>query len=508
MTGRVDHERAPIFETLVTYADSGMYGFHTPGHKSGRFAAPELAELVGPRGLALDLPSMTATDNTFHPTGCVREAQQLAADLFGAGDTFFLTAGSTLGVAAALLSAVLPGSTVAMPRNVHRSVVAGLVLSGGVPRFIPHDVLPECGALGVTPEALTAVLGSDPRPSAVLLTRPSYYGVARELTDVAEVCHAHGLPLIVDEAHGSHFGFLPQAVAGVSDPGYNPPAPALVAGADLVVQSCHKTLGSLVGSAQLHVGQESLVSSECVQHALNFLQTTSPSSLLLASLDVMRRWLWREGEQLFAAAVDEACNLADTINAIDGLAVFSSQSNPKLADHRHDPLRFVVNVSGTGWSGYDVERFLRTEYQVEDEMADWFNVVYVLSPHDDPSRTQAAHGGIVAGVAGPKRGHCRPNRASCRLAARRHHHCCSHQFRRSSWRLAMRPLRPKSRLRRETATGRTCAEMVMFYPPGIPVLMPGEIVSQETVEVCQRLLAAGANPYASDPTLATIRVVA
>ena len=138
-----------------------MYGFHTPGHKGGRFAAPELTELVGKSGLALDLPAMTATDNTFHPTGCVREAQQLAADLFGARATFYLSAGSTLGVAAALLSTVPQGQTVAMPRNIHRSVVAGLVLSGALPRFIPHDVLSECGALGVSPAALAATLDTN-----------------------------------------------------------------------------------------------------------------------------------------------------------------------------------------------------------------------------------------------------------------------------------------------------------------------------------------------------------
>ena len=186
MTGRVDQERAPIYETLTNYAASGIYGFHTPGHKSGRFAAPELTELVGKSGLALDLPAMTATDNTFHPTGCVRDAQQLAAELFGAGETFYLTAGSTLGVATSLLAAVPPGGTVAMPRNVHRSVVAGLVLSGALPRFVPHDVLPECGALGVTPEAVAAALDASPKPSAMLLTRPSYYGLARELTRVAD----------------------------------------------------------------------------------------------------------------------------------------------------------------------------------------------------------------------------------------------------------------------------------------------------------------------------------
>ncbi len=283
MNGRLDHERAPIYETLTNYVASGIYGFHTPGHKWGRFAAPELTELVGRSGLALDLPSMTATDNTFHPTHCVRDAQALAADLFGAGSTFYLTAGSTLGITTALLAAVPPGGTVVIPRNVHRSVVAGLVLSGALPRFVKHDVLAECGALGVSAPALKSALEKDPTPSAVLLTRPSYYGLARELEDVASVCHARNVPLIVDEAHGGHFCFMP---------GFAPKS-ALESGADLVVQSCHKTLGSLVGSAQLHASKNSLVPADEVQHALNFLQTTSPSLLLLASLDVQRRWLAR-----------------------------------------------------------------------------------------------------------------------------------------------------------------------------------------------------------------------
>ena len=156
---RVDQERAPIWETLTGYARSGIYGFHTPGHKGGRFAAPEIEAMVGNRGLELDLPAMTATDNTFHPTGCVLEAQRLASEVFGSGETIFLSAGSTLGVATALLAAVPQGHTVALPRNIHRSVVAGLVLSGALPRFIPHDVLAECGALGVTAER-------SPRPAS------------------------------------------------------------------------------------------------------------------------------------------------------------------------------------------------------------------------------------------------------------------------------------------------------------------------------------------------------
>ncbi len=494
MTGSVDQERAPIYETLTNYAASGIYGFHTPGHKGGRFAAPELAELVGKSGLALDLPAMTATDNTFHPTGCVRDAQQLAAELFGAGATFYLTAGSTLGVATSLLAAVPPGGIVAMPRNVHRSVVAGLVLSGALPRFVPHDVLPECGALGVTPESVAAALDELRKPAAMLLTRPSYYGLTRELTRVAEVCHARGVPLIVDEAHGGHMRFLPQGA----------PMSALASGADLAVQSCHKTLGSLVGSAQLHVGRNSLVSPERVQHALNFLQTTSPNYLLLASLDTMRRWLWREGESLFAKAVEQASRLESAIHAMPGLEVFRASADPRLVDHGQDPLRLVVNVSGSGWSGYEVERYLRTQFQVEDEMADWFNVVYVLSPHDDPAATERLLAGLSSVAAASK--------SAAKTVQLTGNTDEAHMLQPPIPPLAMAPrdaaLSEQTVVDLERATGRTCAEMVMFYPPGIPLLMPGEVVSKETLEVCRQLLAAGANPYASDPTFETIRVVA
>jgi lysine decarboxylase len=506
-------ERAPIYETLAGYAHSDIYGFHTPGHKSGRFAAPELTDLVGKSGLALDLPAMTATDNTFQPTGCIRDAQQLAAEVFGAGQTFFLSAGSTLGIATALLAAVPQGHTVAMPRNVHRSVVAGLVLSGALPRFLPHDVLPECGALGVSPATLVAALDTDPRPAAVLLTRPSYYGVVRDLGEIVKVCRERGVPLIIDEAHGAHLHFLPVGAASRAAPdraegpprlgGPTYPQSAMAAGADLAVQSSHKTLGSLLGSAMLHVGRESLIEPARVQDALNFLQTTSPSFLLLASLDVMRRWMWKEGRSLFAAAVDEAHRIEIEIDALPGMKVLRPERDRRMADHQRDPMRLVVNVSETGWNGYEVERFLRTQFQVEDEMADWFNVVYVLGPRDDAE----ARGRLVEGLRAVS-GAPKPGSRTTRLTEEVE---SAHLLQPPIPPLAMPPRRAglakKSVIPLASATGRTCAEMVMFYPPGIPLVMPGEMITNELVDVCRQLLAAGAHPYASDATLETIRVV-
>jgi lysine decarboxylase len=435
---------------------------------------------------------MTATDNTFHPTGCVRDAQALAADLMGAQESFFLAAGSTLGVATALVAAVPPGATVALPRNIHRSVVAGLVLSGARPRFMKHDVLPECGALGVSVDELARALEAKPQAAAVLLTRPSYYGIARDLAEHVALCRSRGVPLIVDEAHGGHFHFLP--------PGS--PEPALAAGADLVVQSWHKTVGSLVGSAMLHVGRNSPVEPTQVRDALNFLQTTSPSYLVMASLDLVRRRMAREGKRLFAEAVEDAQRLELEIERLPGLRVFRPENDPRMAGHRRDPLRLVVNVAGTGWTGYEVEKFLRTEFQVEDEMADGSNVVYILSPQDDP----AARGRVVAGLKSisesPKTGAATPRLAENEL---------SRLMQPSIPPLAMLPrdaaLAAKHSILLAGAAGQVCAEMVMFYPPGIPLLMPGETITDEAIEVCGKLLSAGALPYASDTSLATVRVV-
>jgi lysine decarboxylase len=303
------------------------------------------------------------------------------------------------------------------------------------------------------------------------------------------------VPLIVDEAHGAHLHFLSSGH----------PHPALAAGADIVVQSCHKTLGSLVGSAQLHVGRAALVKPEQIQDALNFLQTTSPNHLLLASLDVMRRWLWREGRGLFAAAVEEVRQLEEQIDSLPGMAVLRPERDPRLAGHGRDPMRMVVNVRGTGWTGYEVERHLRTKFRVEDEMADLFNVVYIHSPGDDAD----ARGRLLAGlrdVSESRRPAAEGQSAFADGPARLHE-----LLQPPIPPLAMAPrqaaLAQKSTVELSSAAGRVCAEMVMFYPPGIPLLMPGELITPETAAVCRRLLAAGAHPYASDQTLHTVSVV-
>jgi lysine decarboxylase len=322
----------------------------------------------------------------------------------------------------------------------------------------------------------------------VLLTRPTYYGLARELADVAAVCRRHGVPLLVDEAHGPHFRFLP---AGA-------PRPALAEGADLVAQSCHKTLGSLVGTAQVHVGRSSPVDPAQVRDALNLLQTTSPNYLQLISLDVNRRYMAREGTALFARAVEKAKRLTSAINELRGLSVLSTADDPRLAGHRRDPLRLVINVAGAGWTGYEAELLLRQKYKVEDELSDWFNIVLVTSPNDDDAARQRLLAGLREISAQPRAARASSIAEDASL------------LQPAIPPLAMTPreaaLGPKSPAPLADSIGRVCAESIMFYPPGIPLLMPGERVTSEIVEICRALLAGGAHCYASDPTLGTIRV--
>jgi lysine decarboxylase len=313
--------------------------------------------------------------------------------------------------------------------------------------------------------------------------------LARDLGDVVAVCRKHGVPLLVDEAHGPHLPFLP--------PGG--PVSALAAGADLVAQSCHKTLGSMVGTAQVHVGRESLVAPAQVRDALNFLQTTSPNYLQLASLDANRRWMARAGMALFREAVADADVLASEINVLPGLSVLETTSDRRLAGHTRDPLRLVINVAGAGWTGYDAELLLRHEYQIEDELSDPFNIVLVCSPHDDPAARQR----LLAGL--------RQISANPRVAAKSSIAEATDLLQPAIPPLAMTPrdaaLGRKAVVPLAEAVGRVCAESIMFYPPGIPLLMPGEEVTPDILSVCRALLAGGAHCYASDPTLVTMRVV-
>lgn len=476
---------APVFDALVEYQSRGIAGLHTPAHKGS--AAPEgLEQFLTSAGLACDLPSLDATDYLSHPRGCVAEAQRLAARLYGAAETFYLVNGSTVGVHTMLLAALAPGEKVLLSRDFHISAFAALVLSGAEPVYLPSRWLETGGPLPPDVAEVDAALRQHPDIRAVFVTQPSYYGVGRPLAAIAELCHRRGIPLLVDEAHGAHLRFLPSGHL----------RPALDAGADVVVQSVHKTVGSLVGTAQLHRGDGGMIAAERLQAALNLLHTTSPNYLLLASLDLTRRQMWRDGRLLFAGAFERALDLRQHLAAIDGIVPFDVATSSVFAGCAGDPLRLVVDVAGLGLIGFDVERRLRDEFSILCEFCDRRNVTFVLGPPDtadiydrlvrafrkfsaERGSASRAPADVVREVAAP------PVALTPREAA-------SRSVRRV-------PLR--------AARDRICGEIVTMYPPGIPLACPGEILTQGVIDACAAMAAAPACVLAGDPTLTTVAVI-
>jgi arginine decarboxylase len=288
---KTQQSKTPLFDRLQASAHSGNIPFHTPGHHKGQGIDLSLKVAWGEAVFQSDLPELPELDNLFAPEGVIAEAQELAAEAWGSDRTFFLTNGSTAGVIAAILAVCNPGDEVLIPRNVHRSIISGLILSGASPIFVMPEVDLDLGiAHGVTAETIESHLIHNPQIKAVLIINPTYYGVCGDLISIANLVHSYGLPLIVDEAHGAHFQFHPAL-----------PIAALSADADLVIQSTHKTLSALTQSSMLHLKGDRINPGRLMR-ALELVQSTSPSYLLLASLDVARMQMATQGEMLLGQA--------------------------------------------------------------------------------------------------------------------------------------------------------------------------------------------------------------
>ena len=482
-------ERAPLLETMLDYRRRNSVRLHFPMHKAGGFFPQSLKPLFGAELLAMDLPSMPGyTDNPFHPKGALKEAQALTADLFGAGHSRFLVNGSSIGNLAAIMAVAGPGDAILTPRNLHRSAASALTLCGAKPVYLPTQRHPAHDALSPGLAAVRTAFDENPDIAALLLTRPNYYGLAGDVREIIAFCHGRGCPVIVDEAHGAHLRFLPR----------RPITPALDLGADLVVQSWHKTVGALTGAAVLHVGRASLIDIDAIQLALNTLQSTSPSNLLLVSIDETRRMLWRDGATAFAAAVEQAEALRARLRRLDGVS--ARLLDPALAAEGYtaDPLRLVINCDGLKVSGFACAEFLNRACDIAWEMCDARNIVFIVGPQD----TGADYDALVEALA--------------RLvveapALRPDPRFGSTQHEAPLPDLAMLPRNAafarKRRVPLEQAAGGICAEMVMAYPPGNPLLTPGEAVSAEILQHARNLRDGGAQIMALDPSLETLLVV-
>jgi len=479
---------APYLDALVAYGFRGAGRYHVPGHKGGPGADPGLRFAIGERALALDIPQdIQGVDLGPSPTP-YEQAERLAAEAFGAARTWFLTNGATQGNHVLCLALAPLGTRIVAQRNSHASIVDGLVLSGGLPSFVAPEYDAELGIThAVTPAALEVALGEAPDASAAFVVSPTYYGMAADVRGLAEVAHAAGVPLVVDQSWGPHFGFH-EAL----------PPTALSQGADAMLTSTHKVAGSLTQSAMLHVGPSGRIDPAKVARAVRLLRTTSPSSLLLSSLDSARRQLVLHGEQLLHETLQAIAVAREKLETIDGIALVDASLVGHMGVAAYDPLRIVVDVRGTGRTGYEIADALRRSYDVHLELPTQATIVFVIGLAEPVTALRRLAGDIEEVV---KRV-ARPGTTAAIVGP-------TTTLRNE---MAVPPrdafLGEAEVVAVDAAVGRISCESIASYPPGIPALLPGERISTETVAYLRELADSGARLHgASDPAFRTINVL-
>lgn len=488
----MDQTAAPYLDAVVGYGFRGSGRFHIPGHKGGPGADPGLRNALGDRALALDIPQdIHGVDIGERPTPYER-AEQLAAEAYGAARSWFLTNGATQGNHALCLALAPPGASVVVQRNAHASIVDGLVLSGGLPSFVAPEYDEDRGmAHVITADALDAALQAAPNARAAFIVSPTYYGMCADLAALAEVADRHAAVLVVDQSWGPHFGFHPQV-----------PESALKLGAGAVLTSTHKIAGSLTQSAILHVaaprGGGVAADTGAVARALRLVRSTSPSSLLMASLDAARRQLAVHGEALIHDSIASLRSVHDAIAAVDGFSVVGDDTVGSYGVVAHDPLRLVLDTRALGRTGYEVAQALRGVFDMQVELATQATVVCVLGVRQPPEQLARLAGDLDEIAARLRRpGEVEPIGHGAKVLQNE---------------LVVSPreafLGPAERMSLQEAIGRVSCESIAGYPPGIPALLPGERITDEIVDYLREIVAAGSRLHgAADPSLETIYVL-
>lgn len=493
----------PLLTALQACAQQAEAAFYAPGHKRGQGSPVTFVNLVGRSLLQADLPELPALDNLFAPTGVIQAAQALAAEAFGARQTWFLANGSTAGIIAAILATCPPGHKLILPRNCHQSAIAGLILSGALPLFVTPAYDPTSDLVGgLTATAVAEALHHHPDAAAILLLSPTYQGIGTDVRAIAALAHAHGIPLLVDEAHGPHFGFHPDL----------PPA-ALACGADLSVQSTHKVLSALSQAAMLHLNSDR-IDPHRIQSALQLVQSTSPNYVLLASLDAARQQIATQGHSLMQRTLDLAQVLRSRLHTLPHLILLQPDAPPfGSPGFTHlDPTRLTIITPSLGLSGFALDTWLQ-EQGVTAELPTQHHLTFILSL----GNTQADCDRLYQALS---QFNLDTSTLTIQTSAKA-------DFNRdpamsdTSWVKPVPTVQPFPLSPREVyfgpqtvvpiaaAIGRISAEWVCPYPPGIPVLLPGEQITETAVECLQQVLAqGGVITGCRDPHLHTLTVAA
>ena len=444
---------APIQEALERMKRARLVPFDVPGHKRGR-GNPELAAFLGSACLDVDVNSMKMLDNLCHPVSVIRDAERLAAEAFRAAHAFFMVSGTTGSVQAMVLSAVGRGDKLIMPRNVHRSAINALILCGAIPIYVNPGIDDILGiALGMRVEDVAAAIARHPDAKAVFVNNPTYYGICSDLRAITELAHAHGMKVLVDEAHGTHLYFSDRL-----------PVAAMDAGADMAAISMHKSGGSLTQSSLLLCSDSMPLGY--VHQIINITQTTSASYLLLASLDISRRNLALRGREVIDKIIDLVAYARDEINAIGDYYAYGRELIDGAAVFDFDTTKLSIFTRPTGLAGIEVYDILRDDYDIQTEFGDIANLLAYVSVGDRPKDIER----LVAALAEIRRNYRKDPSKTLKMEYIDPIVVCGPQDAFYA---------EKESLSIAKSCGRICSEFVMCYPPGIPILAPGEQITEE-----------------------------
>lgn len=470
----------------MEYVNNNTIPFHVPGHKKGVGMAKKFLDFVGKNVLSMDVTVFEQVDSLHKPTGPIKEAQELAAEAFGADATFFCIHGTSGAIQAMILSVIGENEKIIVPRNIHKSVTSGIILSGAIPVYMQPEVDKNIGvALNVTPETVEKALRENPDAKAVLIINPTYYGVSTDIVKIAEIVHDYGAILMVDEAHGPHLKFNEKL-----------PISAMEAGADICAQSTHKIIGSMTQSSMLQVKSERIDVNR-VKQVMSLLQTTSPSYILLASLDVARMQMVTEGKKL----LDETIKLAEyarkEINNINGLYCFGEEIVGKDGAYDFDPTKITITAKGLGISGHQLERILAEKYYIQPELSDMYNVLCVFSIGDTKEKVDYLLRALREISDELYKDDIEISKAIDipeipeQIITPRYAFGCS---------TISLPL--------QESIGQISAEFLLAYPPGIPILCPGERITMEIVEYVNKMKEANLSIQGTeDPEVNYIKIV-
>lgn len=453
----------PLYEALMEYVNNKVIPFHMPGHKEGRIISKEYIKNLG----KIDLTEVPGLDNLYNPEGPIFEAQILAAKAFGAIESFFLVNGTTSGIYAAMHAVLEPDDKVLIMRNSHKSVYNGLVLTGAVPVYIKPDIDYDSGiAMGISANNVERYLKNDKSIKAVIVTYPNYYGFCSDIVKISETVHNYGRVLIVDEAHGAHFAFSKML-----------PVSSLEAGADIAVQSIHKTLPSFTQSSILHLNSEN-IDADKLKFALSLFQTSSPSYILMSSIDIAREYMEGEGSVRLKRAVELSMYARSEINKIEGIRCLGEEIIGKYGIMDFDKTKLTVNVSGVDITGAEAEKVLRDKYKIQVEMSDAVNILAMVTLADGKEEINL----LIQGIRGFEKLKNTANEIKIEEFSD----------------IPAMILKPSEAVRRSKrliplnkSEGYISGDYIIPYPPGVPLICPGELIKKDMVKYINMLYNKG-----------------